>query len=462
MSRRRLLSALVVAAALSGCAATPPPIKQEKSYLDRAEVRVKQAVSVTTSVLDDQESLEQLGARLNLVGIQPVWMKIQNLSAYTYILFLKSADRDYFSPYEAARRAAVLFDSDVDTLYRKLRDQEIPHLIPPGAALSGFVYTHLDEGLKAFTLDLVGNRNLLSFDLAVDVPGLDTDYAEFEPELVYPRIKSLDIDGFRGWLEDLPCCTASESGALGDPLNVVFVGEIEDIRSVLVGQGWDVTAKATAASIASIMRAFVFGSRYRYAPISKLYLFGRTQDTTFQKARAAIDERNHIRLWLAPVLHDWRPVWVGHISRDAGIKLSGQFWPPTTHVIDPAVDEARFYLEQDLLYSNNVRRFGLVDGVGEAGSDAPRRNAEQDPHFTDGLRAVFFVDDAFVPLEEVELLEWTLPADLEPFRESIFHLESERPPSRPRVRRPVREPSARRARWRRRSSTRRRRGGRSP
>jgi starvation-inducible outer membrane lipoprotein len=56
MSRRRLLSALVVAAALSGCAATPPPIKQEKSYLDRAEVRVKQAVSVTASVLDDQEA----------------------------------------------------------------------------------------------------------------------------------------------------------------------------------------------------------------------------------------------------------------------------------------------------------------------------------------------------------------------------------------------------------------------
>ena len=341
-------------------------------------------------------------------------------SAYTYTLFLKSVDQDYFSPYEAARRAAVLFDSDIDTLYRKLRDQEIPHLVPPGAALSGFVYTHLDEGLKAFTLDLVGNRNLLSFDLAVDVPGLDTDYADFEPELVYDRIKSLDLDGLRDWLKDLPCCTTSASGVPGDPLNVVFVGEIGDIRSVLVGQGWDVTAKTTADLLGSIMRAFVFGSRYRYAPISELYLFDRTQDTTVQKARAAIDERNHIRLWLAPVLYEWTPVWVGHISRDAGIKLSGRFWPPTTHVIDPAVDEARFYLEQDLLYSNNVRRFGLIDGVGAAAAHSPRRNAEQDPYFTDGLRAVFFVDDAFVPLDELEILNWSLPAELEPFRESIF------------------------------------------
>ena len=54
------------------------PTDHKSSYLERADVRVQQAVSVTASVLDDQESLEYLGARLNLVGIQPVWIKIQN------------------------------------------------------------------------------------------------------------------------------------------------------------------------------------------------------------------------------------------------------------------------------------------------------------------------------------------------------------------------------------------------
>jgi hypothetical protein len=140
----------------------------------------------------------------------------------------------------------------------------------------------------------------------------------------------------------------------------------------------------------------------------------------FQKSRAVNDERKHIRLWLAPVVHEGTPVWVGHISRDAGIKLSGRFWPPTTHVIDPAVDEARFYLEQDLIYSNRVSRFGVIDGVGAATIESPRHNAEQDPYFTDGLRAVFFVDDDFVPLVRLEVLNWSLPAELEPFRESIF------------------------------------------
>jgi hypothetical protein len=152
--------------------------------------------------------------------------------------------------------------------------------------------------------------------------------------------------------------------------------------------------------------------------------FQRAQDMALQKARAAIDERNHIRLWLAPVSYEGTPVWVGQISRDAGIKFAGRFWPPTTHVIDPAVDEARFYLEQDLIYSNRVSRFGVI--VGAATIDSPRYNAEQDPYFTDGLRAVFLIDDDFVPLDRLHVLNWSLPSELEPFRESIFPPSTDR------------------------------------
>lgn len=121
------------------------------------------------------------------------------------------------------------------------------------------------------------------------------------------------------------------------------------------------------------------------------------------------------------------PVWVGHISRDAGVKFSGQFWPPTTHVIDPAVDEARFYIEQDLLYSQRVHKIGLVEGVGAASVHTPRTNAEGDPYFTDGLRAVFFIGKHLKPIDELEVLNWSLPAEFEPFRATIF--ESSQAPS---------------------------------
>jgi hypothetical protein len=198
------------------------------------------------------------------------------------------------------------------------------------------------------------------------------------------------------------------------------VGTIDDIKAALVSQHWDVSADTTGSSIGLIVRAFIFGSRYRYAPVSDLFLFGRQQDISLQKSRAVIDERNHIRLWLAPVTHNGTPVWVGHISRDAGIKFSGRFWPPTTHVIDPAVDEARYYIEQDLLYSQRVQKIGLVSGAIGASIVAPRHNAEGDPYFTDGLRAVFFVDDRMAPINEIEVLEWSLPCEMEPFRKSFY------------------------------------------
>jgi hypothetical protein len=383
-------------------------------------------ISISVSVLEGSEIEDVFGARLDLVGIQPVWLKVENLSAYSYVLFLRSIDPNYFSPYEVARRSSVLTDKSTHELYPFMRDHEIERFITPGAQVEGYVYTHLDEGLKAINVDLVGNQQMQSFNMAVQLTGLQTDYADFDPATIYQKdLPSLDLNGLRAWIAALPCCTSTQDGVLGDPLNLVFVGSLEDVRTALVSQHWDVTAEITSSSLRRIMTAYIFGSRFRYAPISDLYLFGRQQDMTFQKARAAIDERNHIRLWLAPVTYKGVSVWAGHISRDAGIKFSGRFWPPTTHVIDPAVDEARFYIEQDLLYSHRVQRIGLAEGVGGASADAPRFNAEGDPYFTDGRRAVFLIGSRFHPIDELEVLNWSLPPEMEPYRENIFERSAE-------------------------------------
>lgn len=406
---------------LMGCAGSSGRVDTDRSYLDRAVSRAGYNIFVTASVPERREIRAVFGAPLDEVGIQPVWLKIQNLGPHSYLLFLRSIDPDYFSPYEVARRANTLSDRSLEEFYPFLRDHEIPRFITPGAEVEGYVYTHADEGLKAFTVDLVGNRRLRSFNMLVEVPGLVTDYDDFDFEnsgqAYFPALEEHEL---RDWLAKLPCCTATAEDILGDPLNLVIVGDIYDVRAALVSQNWDVTAEVTSASLQRIFSAFLFGSRYRYAPISKLYLFGREQDMTFQKARAVIDERNHVRLWQAPVTYQGTPVWVGHISRDAGIKFSGRFWPPTTHVIDPAVDEARFFIEQDLLYSQRVAKIGLVEGVDPALADAPRVNAEGDPYFTDGLRAVFFIGKRLRSIDELKVLDWALPAALEPFRSNIF------------------------------------------
>ena len=108
--------------------------------------------------------------------------------------------------------------------------------------------------------------------------------------------------------------------------------------------------------------------------MSNLYLFGRSQDLALQKARDNIHQRNHLRLWLSPMLYHGRQVWVGQISRDIGSRLTIHTPTLTTHKIDPDVDEARDALMEDMAYSQSLAKMGLVEGVGAAARSAPREN----------------------------------------------------------------------------------------
>jgi LssY C-terminus len=98
------------------------------------------------------------------------------------------------------------------------------------------------------------------------------------------------------------------------------------------------------------------------------------------------------------------------------VGLARGHWPPITHVVDGDVDDARYYLVQDLIYGEQVQRVGFVEGVGAASSEAPRYNAEGDPYFTDGLRTVLFLSESLVSMSDIELLDWQLPSVMEPYR----------------------------------------------
>jgi hypothetical protein len=101
-----------------------------------------------------------------------------------------------------------------------------------------------------------------------------------------------------------------------------------------------------------------------------------------------------------------KPVWVGQISRDIGSRLTIHSPYLTTHKIDPDVDEARTALTEDLAYSQNLAAMGLVNGVGAASRDAPRRNLTTDPYYTDGFRAVLIFDAEPRSLAEIDFLPW--------------------------------------------------------
>jgi hypothetical protein len=101
--------------------------------------------------------------------------------------------------------------------------------------------------------------------------------------------------------------------------------------------------------------------------------------------------------------HEGKPVWIGQISRDIGVRLTTK--TITTHKIDPDVDETRDFLVEDLAYTQSLEKIGYVKGVGPAPYESPRGNLTGDPYFTDGLRAVMWISRAPVSLDEIELVD---------------------------------------------------------
>lgn len=404
--------------ALSGCSTYSTVYDDETHYLERVIRYESDNVIVEAAALGRSESWEVFGAPLNDVGVQPVWIKIKNNSEEAHWFFPIGVDSEYFPAFEVAKRMAKFNVVSQKELYAHLVENQISHFIPPQQTVSGFVYTHADEGMKAFNIELHNPKRTIKHTFVSPVPGLPSDYFDLVPENIYSEseLVELDEEGLRDWLEGIPCCAESIDGQYGDPINIIFVGHLKKVRAALISRQWDVTAPVTGSSLWRMMSAFIFGSRYRYAPISPLYVFNRKHDLAFQKSRAIIDERNHMRLWLAPVTFNGEHVWVAQISRDDGVKLSGRFWPPTTHVIDPDVDDARFYLLQDILEGQDVHKIGFVKGHEPATHDDPHYNAEGDFYFTDGLRAVFFMSDGPTKISDVKILDWELPKAIEHYR----------------------------------------------
>lgn len=393
-----------------------PSSVSEVPFLDHARTQVSGKIKLTAAALGPLESYQVFGVPLALKGIQPVWLEIANGEAVPVWYLRAGTDNAWYSPYEAfylnrfraPRKANRLMEERFYTLHFR-------NPVVSGQTNSGFIFTRLDEDTKAVDIDLVGLNTVRSFSFELPVPGFLSDYRE---EILNTVGKSASIrrieseEEFRKALEELPRCTTNEKGdKTGDPLNLVVVGSPQDVFPAFSRRGWHGTEQTHRASVLRTIRSAVLRRAYLYSPVSPLYVFGRSQDVSGQKARSDVNLRNHLRLWLTPIQFRGQQVWIGQISRDIGIRF---LWdvPPTTHKIDPDTDEARDGLVQDLAYSQALWKFGYVKGVGAAPRSEPWENLTGDPYFTDGLRMAMFFRKRPTTLGDIEMLDWDRPPGL--------------------------------------------------
>lgn len=405
---------------LGGCSASIPE-DDPTNFKDRAVTRASGGVQVSSVVLSPEESLFSLGYPLAKKDIQPIWVEIKNDELTDFFLMLINVDANYFSPSEVAWKFRRYDSPDVpkaNTLAQRadyFHEKHIPVRIPARSSVSGFVYTNLDPGRKAYTIEVMGRNEVRSLDFFQAVPGFEADYQRVDFRSLHASAdrRDLTLNELRRYLEKLPCCTSGgDRRTDGDPLNLVFVGEGRKVMAALARRGWDLTETTRASSVGRMVASSVFKSQYRTSPISPLFLFGREQDIALQKVRRNVDERNHMRMWRAPVNMNGEPVWVGQVSRDIGIKLSGV--TVVTHKIDPLVDEARLYVTLDMIASRSLRAIGHVSGVGPAGRGSGRVNYTRDPYYTDGNRVVLFVSGDRVLTKDIRYLDWEEPQPSRP------------------------------------------------
>lgn len=383
-----------------------------QAILRRAQTRQVGGVTVSIATLGAAEAQQLVGFDLATANIQPVWIRVRNTDPNPYYIPPITIDNAYFSPLEVAWQGHRFLDPEGNAhLNARLRGLELPEVVNPGATISGYVFTNLDEGIKYADVELVapGRRRVRRLSFLTPVPGMRTDFQRVNWERLSAsgRGTVLTESQLKTWLEALPCCTlGADRRTPADPLNVALIGNADAVFPPLARRGWHVTQTLSAESAWETISSSLLGYRYRYAPVSPLRMFGRPQDLALQKARGDVNQRNHMRLWLAPVTLNGTPVWVGQISRDIGVRLTAK--TITTHKIDPAVDETRWYLMQDLYFSQALERFGFVRGVGAAPPERPRFNYTGDPYETDGLRAVLWMSSQPVSVHRVST-QWPMP-----------------------------------------------------
>ena len=109
------------------------------------------------------------------------------------------------------------------------------------------------------------------------------------------------------------------------------------------------------------------------------------------------------------MLVDGLTTWVGHVSYDmSGKRLIRDL---SDYQIDPDVDDARTFLIQNFWYSQSLRGLSMVDGIPPIPIDTPRTNFLGGQYFTDGRRAVLWVSEDPVAMDETDILMGWEPDD---------------------------------------------------
>ncbi|HEY2039969.1 MAG TPA: LssY C-terminal domain-containing protein [Edaphobacter sp.] len=205
--------------------------------------------------------------------------------------------------------------------------------------------------------------------------------ASYAPELsTSTKADSAQFDSLVG---QLPLRVVTKKNLDADPLNIVFLGDEEQVRSAFQQAGWHNAVPASKHAALKNLYALLNNSGYAQQPMMTFLLDGKPQDMSLQKSLNSYDRRDHLRIWRWSA-HGDQPVWVSSSTHDTRAALNFKS-RSFVHHIAADVDEERSSIIRDLNFSGCVRSVSYVSRP-EMPTDT--HNATGDPIHTDGSVAV--------------------------------------------------------------------------
>ena len=153
----------------------------------------------------------------------------------------------------------------------------------------------------------------------------------------------------------------------GDPVNIAFEGSKDTIIAAFQKAGW---VKADPLSVdhdAHLAEAALHHGKYPAAPVSNLYLFGRSEDFAVEHERGSVSSRDHARFWdtKRQDRNTHLEIWIGDCSRDIGIKIVHKnHHVGTTHRIDGNLDAERALIVSEMQGTGRVSTVVMEPGMG--------------------------------------------------------------------------------------------------
>ena len=155
-------------------------------------------------------------------------------------------------------------------------------------------------------------------------------------------------------MDYLPPRVFTGEGREGDMVNLVFVGQTDDLQKAFARAGWVRTDKWKPIFAWHLLW---HGTKDVRLPMSRFYLFGRVQDYSYALPGpgAVVSRRHHLRIWKTDCRIDGTPVWAASATHDVGIEIAkgGHL---INHRIDPAVDTERDFIGANLADTSSVSR----------------------------------------------------------------------------------------------------------